>query len=59
MSPAPYYAFPDSKVRMEVQAYERLRQLGIPVPELMWFDTEQNCLVKEYIQGLSAHYWLA
>ncbi len=57
--PCPYYTFPDNKVQMEVQAYQKLQQLGIPVPELLWFDAEQNCLVKEYIEGASGHHWLS
>lgn len=42
-----------------MQAYQSLHQIGIPIPQLLCFDLEQNYLVKEYIEGTCGHEWLA
>ena len=57
--PCPYYTFSDNKVQLEVQAYHILQRVGIPIPELLGFDLEQNYLVKTYSAGPCGHEWLA
>jgi TP53 regulating kinase and related kinases len=57
--PCPYYNFTDNKVKLEVDAYNVLQKVGIPVPELFGFDVEQQYLVKAYLEGLSGLEWLA
>lgn len=48
--PCSYYQFAD-KFQSELDAYERLRDVGVPVPELIDFDKEGETLIKEYIEG--------
>ena len=58
--PYPYYnTFFGNRVQLEVRAYQILQQLGIPIPELLGFDLEQQYLVKTYIDGPCGHEWLA
>lgn len=53
--PVPYYQFQDNKVKLEHKAYLRLKALGVPIPELLYYDTEKGYLIKEYIAGQVAH----
>jgi TP53 regulating kinase and related kinases len=55
--PCAYYTFGDNKVRLEVQAYERLTQAGLSLPRLLTFDEKQGFLVKEFIDGSVADRW--
>ena len=48
--PCAYYTFGD-KLQSELRDYEQLRQLGIPLPQLLAVDTPQERLLKEYIAG--------
>ena len=48
--PCEYYAFGD-KLRSELQDYETLRKLGIPMPRLLTVDVPQERILKEYIAG--------
>ncbi len=48
--PCSYYAF-GNKIEAERHDYERLKNAGIRIPELLAIDTEQECIVKEYIEG--------
>ncbi len=48
--PCEYYTFGD-KLAAELGDYERLSQLGIPMPKLLAVDREQERLLKEYIPG--------
>ncbi len=48
--PCSYYQFGD-KLGSELRDYERLRAIGIPVPELLDVDREQERILKEYIDG--------
>jgi len=57
--PCPYYQFTGNKVEAEVQAYQRLQAIGIPLPELLDFNPEQQYLIKTYCEGLSGAEWLA
>ena len=48
--PCDYYTFGD-KLASELRDYERLKAIGIPMPELLEVDGEQERLLKEYIPG--------
>ena len=48
--PCSYYQFGD-KLGSELRDYERLRAIGIPVPELLDVDRGQERILKEYIDG--------
>ncbi len=53
--PCPYYSFGDvNKVILEVGAYYKLRKFGFPLPQLFEFNTEENYLIKQYIEGKTA-----
>jgi hypothetical protein len=52
--PCDYYTFGD-KLGSELRDYERLRAVGIPMPELLDVDREQELLLKEYIDGPSIY----
>ena len=52
--PCDYYTFGD-KLGSELRDYERLRNLGIPMPELLDVDREQELILKEYIDGPSIY----
>ena len=45
-----YYQFGD-KLASELRDYERLKAIGIPMPELLDADAENERIVKEYIPG--------
>ena len=48
--PCDYYQFGD-KLASELRDYERLRALGIPMPQLLEVDAEQERILKAYIDG--------
>ena len=48
--PCAYYRFGD-KLASELRDYRRLRDIGIPMPELLDADVGAERLVKEYIEG--------
>ena len=48
--PCAYYQFGD-KLASELRDYETLRRIGIPMPELLDVDREQERILKEYIHG--------
>lgn len=48
--PCAYYQFGD-KLASELRDYERLRRIGIPMPELLDVDREGERILKEYIPG--------
>lgn len=48
--PCDYYTFGD-KLASELSDYEKLRAIGIPMPELLDWDREQERILKEYIEG--------
>ena len=50
--PCDYYTFGD-KLGSELRDYERLKAVGIPLPELLAVDREQELILKEYIDGPS------
>lgn len=48
--PCDYYQFGD-KLASELRDYERLKSVGIPMPELLAVDEQQERILKEYIPG--------
>ena len=48
--PCDYYTFGD-KLGAELRDYARLKAVGIPMPELLAVDREQELILKEYIDG--------
>lgn len=48
--PCDYYQFGD-KLQSELRDYRRLRQIGIPLPELLEADGTAERILKEYIDG--------
>ena len=48
--PCSYYAF-GNKIEAELNDYQRLKSIGIPMPTLIDVDVEQERIVKEYIDG--------
>ena len=48
--PCDYYQFGD-KLASELNDYQRLKAVGIPIPELLEADTQQERILKEYIDG--------
>ena len=48
--PCDYYTFGD-KLASELRDYDRLKEIGIPMPQLLDVDREQERLLKEYIPG--------
>ncbi len=51
--PCDYYQFGD-KFQSELQDYERLWKIGIPMPQMLAVDVEQERILKEYIAGKTA-----
>ena len=52
--PCDYYTFGD-KLGSELRDFERLKAVGIPMPELLDVDREQELILKEYIEGQSIY----
>ena len=48
--PCDYYTFGD-KLRSELRDYETLKKVGIPMPELLDVDMQQERLLKTFIDG--------
>ncbi|MBP3674192.1 MAG: serine/threonine protein kinase [Oscillospiraceae bacterium] len=48
--PCAYYTFGD-KIQSELRDYERLKNIGIPMPELLAVDVEKERILKEYVEG--------
>lgn len=57
--PCAYYTFGDNKVRLEVQAYDRLSRSALMLPRLLAFDEQQGFLVKEFMDGFVGDRWEA
>lgn len=45
-----YYQFGD-KIQSEIRDYERLKSIGIKIPQMFEVDIDKECIVKEYIDG--------
>lgn len=52
--PCDYYTFGD-KLASELHDYQRLRAVGIPVPELIAVDREKELILKAFIDGPSIY----
>ena len=48
--PCDYYQF-GNKIEAEVKDYHRLRVIGIRMPAMLEVDIENECILKEYIEG--------
>lgn len=48
--PCDYYQF-GNKIEAELNDYSRLRKIGISMPKMLDADTEQERILKEYIEG--------
>ena len=48
--PCDYYQF-GNKMESEMKDYERLKKIGIPMPEMIDADIEKERILKEYIKG--------
>ena len=48
--PCNYYTF-GNKIEAELNDYQRLQRIGIPMPKLIDVDIQQERIVKEYIDG--------
>lgn len=48
--PCDYYQFGD-KLASELQDYERLRSVGVPMPKLIDVDRAQERILKKYVEG--------
>ena len=48
--PCDYYSFGD-KMEAELWDYERLKEAGIRIPEMIAYDKEKERILKEYIPG--------
>lgn len=48
--PCDYYQF-GNKLESELRDYERLKKIGVRMPELLMVDMEQERILKEYIEG--------
>ena len=55
--PCDYYNF-GNKLEAELQDYEKLRKIGILMPQLLDVDTEQERILKEYIDGQTVADWI-
>ena len=48
--PCEYYTFGD-KLQSELRDYARLRDIGVPMPEMLAVDTANERILKQYIPG--------
>ena len=48
--PCDYYQF-GNKIEAEMKDYDRLKEIGIPMPEMYEVDIEKERILKEYIKG--------
>lgn len=48
--PCDYYQF-GNKIEAELNDYKRLQKIGISMPKMLDVDTEQERILKEYIEG--------
>ena len=48
--PCDYYQF-GNKIESEMRDYKRLKDIGIPMPEMYEVDIENERILKEYIKG--------
>lgn len=51
---SPYYHFASDKLSVEINAFNKLREIGINIPNLIHYDLEKQYLIKEFIDGHTA-----
>ena len=49
--PCGYFQFEDNKLESELRDYKTLFDLGIPMPRLLFFNQDEQFLIKEYLPG--------
>ncbi len=49
-----YYDFKNDKTSVEINAFNKLKKLGIRIPKLITYDLERQYLLKEMIEGPTA-----
>jgi tRNA A-37 threonylcarbamoyl transferase component Bud32 len=49
--PCDTYTFEENKLQAELHAYQELKKIGIPMPELIYYDTKKQFLIKAYVDG--------
>ncbi|MCB2205652.1 hypothetical protein KQI65_12985 [bacterium] len=49
-----FYRFDDAKTALEERDYHRLKEIGLPVPDLLNTDHRHGYLIKEFIPGMTA-----
>lgn len=52
--PCSYYQF-GNKIEAEINDYKHLKKIGIPLPEMLDVDIEEERIVKEFIEGDTAY----
>ena len=52
--PCDYYQF-GNKIEAEINDYNRLRSIGIAIPEMIDADTKEERILKEYIDGKTVY----
>ena len=52
--PCDYYSF-GNKIEAEINDYRRLQRIGIPLPQMMAVDVQQERIVKEFIDGKTVY----
>ena len=52
--PCAYYQFGD-KMQAELHDYQKLCQIGIPIPKMWDFDIRQEVIVKQYVDGATVY----
>ena len=50
----PYYDFKTGKTNTEIIAYNKLKELGVRIPNLLSYDFERHFFINEYIEGATA-----
>ena len=52
--PCDYYSF-GNKIEAEINDYRRLQRIGIPLPQMIAVDVQQERVVKEFIDGKTVY----
>ena len=56
--PCAYYQFGD-KLQSELKDYQRLQSIGVPMPQMLDVDQENERILKEYIDGETVYHLVA
>ena len=49
--PCDYFQFEENKLNSELRDYQLLSDIGIPMPKLLFYNQEEQFLIKEYLPG--------